>query len=354
MLSNKLDALSWNLASFIAADASQSKVPSFSSNHLVVVVVVLIGVLTFISLCKPQPRLSQVTPPIVPVKALLSVITPTAAAWPADYIQLINYTASSRTKTISISLSSLIENICHRKIEFRNYQDLIHLFSGALVVHGWRLELVIDGGIGSKVFGWVIGNYFQSKSPRRRQLKRTHGSSSPKGNILFKLFPLNVNTHIDLDCTSFSQVDYALDSLRVDLVRDQTATLEFTTPASSLEFLGKDFIICAISLMSRKYAKEGNNRTTSSLFLDLKYVLQYLTTGEEALVLDSLINISKEHAEKLVAAADRLDKDKTIRTAFVHEWGIEGYSEERFMLGWEAALLLSGKHLARWRLVVRK
>ncbi|KAJ7074172.1 hypothetical protein C8F01DRAFT_11296 [Mycena amicta] len=356
-MSLNLNAISWTVVSRVVAQVNQS-------HYAFQTAVCLIVILALFLSSKHWPRRSQAAP-LVLAQAILTIICPTSATWPRDYIYLVEHTSCSRSKTISISLNSLIDSICRHEIEFRNQQDLAELLSGKLVAYGWHVDLALDGCIGFKVLGWVVGSYFSWKSQKsgepRRHLKRTHGASSTKENPL-PLLPKPDNSHIDLDRTSFAQLDSALQNLRTNLISGEIATLEFTTPASELEFLSTKFIFCAVPLMSRKYTTASpvqrstpySCRTTTPLLTNLNQVLQHLTTGDEALVLHSVTNISKEYADKLVASAERLDEDKSVRIAFVNEWGMDGFWEERFMLSWEAALFSTGQHLARWKVVVRK
>nr|GAT54626.1 predicted protein [Mycena chlorophos] len=303
----------------------------------------------------PRTRHEKGSDALVPIQALLTVITPVAAAWPRDYLPLVDHTTNARSKTVSVSLISLIDAICRRDIEFRNHEDFVEFLAGRLVAYGWRVQLALDGCVAFKVLGWVVGSYFSWKPYKtvdpRRVLKRTHGASSPKESITLDTLLQSHNTHIDLDRTPLSQINSALAALGADLAPGQTAIIEFTTPATEIEFLSAEFIVCAVPLMARKCAPASRRATTTPLFADLNSVLAQLTQSTK-LVLESVTNISKDYAAKLVAAAEQLDGDKSIRTPFVDKWGLEGYSEERFMLGWEAALFESGTHLARWKIVV--
>ncbi|KAF7311433.1 hypothetical protein MKEN_01045500 [Mycena kentingensis (nom. inval.)] len=304
----------------------------------------------------PQP-----IDPREPSQAFISVFSPTSCAWPHDYERVVDYKYSTRVvkskdrspkiiRTISVSLSSILDRISNHEIELRNTEDLVALFLGELDVYGWRFELVFDGSVAYKVLRWTIGSYFsatESVEPRRN-LKRAARASAPK-ETPNTLPPRTENTHINLNRTPFSRLDAALDQLRAALDKPgKFATLEFTTPVSEPEFPSNEFIMCALPFVSRC----GRSTTTTPLFARFNHILEHLTRpGDGVLVLESATNISKEYADKLLASAKRLDEDRKMRSAFVDAHGMRKYWEERFMLAWEAALFSSGRHLARWKLV---
>ncbi|KAJ7047171.1 hypothetical protein C8F04DRAFT_1062903 [Mycena alexandri] len=94
------------------------------------------------------------------LEALLTVLAPTSAAWPKDYAHLVAHNASPRTRTLSISMDSLIAKVYDGTLEVRNYADLPDLFSENLVVYGWRVSLVLETSWNLEVLRWSIGSHF--------------------------------------------------------------------------------------------------------------------------------------------------------------------------------------------------
>ncbi|KAJ7766879.1 hypothetical protein B0H16DRAFT_1412808 [Mycena metata] len=308
------------------------------------------------------PFSSSSHPPDKPsdaVEALLTVLSPTYAAWPKDYAHLVAHNTSPRSRTLSISMDSLISKVYDGTLEVRNYADLPDLFSEHLVVYGWRISLALETSWNLEVLRWSIGSHFSWRTPSaepRRALKRAHGTSKPKDESPLS-FSLTPNTHLDLDYTPFSAFESSLLELRTTLAPGTSATLEFTAPAAHLTFLSTHFTLCAVPLLPRRHCitrtTPTRTRTTTPLLGSLHRVLELLTAGPAALALESVLNVSRKYADGLNAAALHLEEDRAARTAFVHQWGVAGWREQRLMMAWEAALF-SAEHLTRWIVVVRK
>lgn len=120
-----------------------------------VVCAVLVALIVCLSKRPQRPR-----KPSESLQALFTVILPTSVAWPRDYARLVDYFTSARSKTIAISMTSLIGAVCDGNIEVRSYTDLPELFSEKLVVYGWRVILALDSSWNLAVLRWVIGSYF--------------------------------------------------------------------------------------------------------------------------------------------------------------------------------------------------
>ncbi|KAJ7685521.1 hypothetical protein DFH06DRAFT_1463538 [Mycena polygramma] len=305
------------------------------------------------------------------LQALFTVIAPTSVAWPRDYAHLVTHSTSSRSKTISISMTSLIAKVHDGEVELRNYVDLSDLFSENLVVYGWSFRLTLDTPWNLEVLRWVIGSYFWRRQPapisnHRPALKRVYGASDPKpadpspsGAPLS--FSLISNQHLDLDYLPFSCLESSLLELRATLAPGTYATLEFTTPAPHVTFLSPQFTLCAVPFLPRKRARPspkgttepGLTRTATPLLASPHRVLELLTAGPGALALENVSNVSIKYAEGLTAAAEHLEDDRLARGAFIDRWGEAGWREQRLMMVWEAALFSAGL-LTRWVVIVRK
>ncbi|KAJ7461473.1 hypothetical protein FB451DRAFT_1268289 [Mycena latifolia] len=196
---------------------------------------------------------------------------------------------------------------------------------------------------------------FPSEQNDRPALKRTHGASKPKADIPAAClsFSITPNPHLDLDYIPFSHLEASLLQLRTALAPGTFARLEFTTPASDLPFLGTQFNFCAVPFLPRKYARTGRRRTATPLLASVHRILELLTVGPAALALEYVSNASKKYAEGLDAAGGHLEEDRVSRTAFIQQWGVAGWREQRLMMAWEAALFSAG-YLRRWVVVVRK
>ncbi|KAJ7286201.1 hypothetical protein C8J57DRAFT_1708554 [Mycena rebaudengoi] len=298
-----------------------------------------------------------------PQQVLSTVITPTSVAWPKDYAQLVDHSSSSRARTLVISLSSLMRNIREGTVEIRNHDDLPEILSDKLVVYGWRVGLGLDTFWNLEVLRWAALNHFSWKKPigtaeRRPVLKRMHGSSTPKDEgpqklISFSLIA-NTNSQLDLDYTHFSHLEASILHIRNSLTPGTFETLEFTTPSQPIPFLSAQFILCSIPFLPRKYAIHTRTppryRTSTPVLASINRILELLTAGP---TLERVVNVSEQYAAALNVRSLHLEDDKDCRAAFIQQWGLAGWREERLMMAWEAALFSAG-WLTRWVVVIRK
>lgn len=118
---------------------------------------VLLVVAVIFSFSKLANRPSK---PSDSLQALSTVIAPTSVAWPREYARLVDHFTSPRSRTLAISMTSLIASVCDGTVEFRNHADLPELFSEKLVVYGWRVTLVLDTLWNLEVLRWVVGSHF--------------------------------------------------------------------------------------------------------------------------------------------------------------------------------------------------
>lgn len=78
-----------------------------------------------------------------------------------------------------------------------------------------------------------------------------------------------------------------------------------------------------------------------------------LSSGEGALAIQSVWNVSELYAAKLDQVVKDMEENPQTRNAIIEKDGLEGWRKERFLSSLEAALFRTG-HLARWKVSVRK
>lgn len=79
-----------------------------------------------------------------PLEALLAFVTPTRSHWPSHYINVAQDASSSDSKIISLSLSSLVNDVIAGNMELRNAKDLSDLFLDSLGKGTFRIRLHIE------------------------------------------------------------------------------------------------------------------------------------------------------------------------------------------------------------------
>nr|VWP00226.1 Putative Rab/GTPase [Ganoderma boninense] len=125
-------------------------------------------------------------------------------------------------------------------------------------------------------------------------------------------------------------------------------------------FWSKETILTALPFLPRRFLQPRARRfqplaqrTTTPLLVSVLSVLQLLTSGPNALTVEVVRNVSREYADFLHQTVDDLENDPAVRAAFVREWGMQGWIEEKLCLAWEAALVDAGM-LENWVIVVCK
>ncbi|KAJ6502131.1 hypothetical protein C8R45DRAFT_1190452 [Mycena sanguinolenta] len=314
---------------------------------------IALGLLFVVAICSSRLAGRPISNHSDYIQALFTVLAPTSVAWPKEYARLVTHSSSSRSKTISVSMTSIISKVCDGSVEIRNYGDLPDLFSETLLVYGWRVSLALDAA-------WNLERGPSSK--HRPSLKRAHNASSPKlSDESLVSFSITTNAHLDLDHLPFSRLEPSLLELRANLAPGTVATLEFTTLAPHVAFFSPHFTICAVPFLPRRHLRVAaktdriRTRTATPLQASLHRILELLTAAGPgtALALENVSNVSRQYADGLNAAAEHLEDDSATRAAFIRQWGEAGWREQRLMMGWEAALFSAGL-LMRWVVIVRK
>ncbi|KAJ7940273.1 hypothetical protein B0H13DRAFT_2260525 [Mycena leptocephala] len=318
--------------------------PSFAACLLVLI-------LTF---CSSKLTARPNTNPSEALQALFTVIAPTSVAWPREYAHLVAHSTSSRSKTISISMTSLINRVCDGAVEIRNFGDLPDLFAENLLVYGCHLRSTKNSqnrGQTDRTSNAHTGPpnpnpptiaalsrpYPASPSPQTHTRSRLHPFLAPR------TLPAGTPHHACAGHVRYARIHHLRTARHVPQPQ---------------------FILCAVPFLPHKHApprpkpthaNDRRNRTATPLLASLHRVLELLTAGPGtgALALENVSNVSTKYAEGLTTAAERLEDDSATRAAFIHQWGEGAWREQRLMLGWEAALYSAGL-LTRWVVIVRK
>ncbi|KAI0748479.1 hypothetical protein C8Q80DRAFT_741565 [Daedaleopsis nitida] len=114
---------------------------------------------------------------------------------------------------------------------------------------------------------------------------------------------------------------------------------------------------------SRKHPADQSQTPTNSLTMlqrartpltsSLADVLKVLTSGPARYTVELVRNVSDEYSEFLHEYVQELEGDAAARSAFVSEWGMRAWNEERLRAAWEAALVEVG-WLESWAILVHK
>lgn len=82
--------------------------------------------------------------PAPPLRALMSIVTPTSSRWPTYYLSVARQGLSEREPRMRLSLDRLIGDTLHGNIELRSPEsDLPDLLAGTLQTGGWKISLTI-------------------------------------------------------------------------------------------------------------------------------------------------------------------------------------------------------------------
>ncbi|KIY50825.1 hypothetical protein FISHEDRAFT_71140 [Fistulina hepatica ATCC 64428] len=350
-------------------------------------------VISVVALCITQAGSNNRSMSTAYFQALSTVIVPTRVAWPAHYIHSVRDSISSNAHTISIPVGYLIRDVTAGKIELRHTSDLAELFTRPLRVYGFivRLELEASWKISAPI--WMISEYarsrvsvFVARQKHAYQLLRMKVSGISR-SVSAMLFPLTSSRGLSqetsvalyprpvahdtcpllcLDDIPSHLVRKRIDAFCASLCTGETAALEFTTLAPSTPFLSVPFFLSGIpflrcSLSSRQHSSKPGRRLLTPFAITLSGILDLLSTpclsaqhrkptrmsSPRAARINSVLNVSSQHAARLLALRDHLENDTLMRTSFVNAYGLEFWRQHRLMLAWEAGLLTAGL-LERW------
>ena len=149
-------------------------------------------------------------------------------------------------------------------------------------------------------------------------------------------------------------------------------TVVVPTPGSSRGSSSASFVVASVPFLPRKhlsrskdkFRQAGPNSPTPSpcgsldleltpLLTSLEAIIKLLTSGPWPFVVESAENVSEQYASYLDAYVQDITYNPRVRERFVFRYGMEGWREERLLVGWEAALFRAG-FLTRWAVLVHQ
>ncbi|KAF8913526.1 hypothetical protein CPB85DRAFT_553845 [Mucidula mucida] len=154
---------------------------------------------------------------------------------------------------------------------------------------------------------------------------------APQDVPLLSQNPLHLNT------IPHSQIHAAIKSHLNN--RTGSTVLEFTTLASNVPWMSREFILSAVPFLRRA-------GTPTPLLTSLLDVLKI----DDARI-KTVENVSRQYAALLITTAEfELTEERATRSEFINRFGMQMWREHRFLLIWEAALLNAGL-TCRWIVV---
>lgn len=129
--------------------------------------------------------------------------------------------------------------------------------------------------------------------------------------------------------------------------------VDFSCLSDQVNILTSKFLLCAIPFLpflSEQKKGRKKSRKATPLFISVQEVISLLSVMH--IRIQSVQNISLQHAAGLLAVEKDLVGDKALRMAHIAAVGLQGWREDRLMLVWEARLLGSGL-LTRWRIIIK-
>ena len=159
-----------------------------------------------------------------------------------------------------------------------------------------------------------------------------------------------------LDVIPYPHLENFIRALQSSLIRGQSVKLFLSTRGASAAFWKPGFVNAAMPFLRRKFRSEEAHMaltSTTPIQASLSQTIGLLTSGSDALLVDSVQNISEEYAAALNKHVEDLEEDAAKRTAFVKAHGANFWREERLVASWTAGLL-NADLLQVWSIVVRK
>ncbi|KAM5532337.1 hypothetical protein V8D89_014016 [Ganoderma adspersum] len=321
------------------------------------------------------------------LQAMLTIITPTSSIWSPPYPSLAYRAAIQKTHlrtSLHIPLHTLYYDILHGLVELRNPRDhLPVLFKGSLSsVSELSVYLDVDFYWWMKLLVWM-GSYNMFTDGRTYRIhwpqytlkcllvgsdavaptKTGHSTHSLDPPSLLFLNTLREETPtISLDLVPYRHLESHVLSLKSSLASGSFLMLGLTARAANANrsFWSKATVLTAVPFLPRRFLQPRvrrfgslTQRTTTPLLASVLSVIQLLTSGPDPFTVEVVRNVSREYADFLHQTVDELENDPAIRAAFVREWGMQGWIEERLCIAWEAALVDAGM-LENWVIVVCK
>ncbi|KAJ8496800.1 hypothetical protein ONZ51_g893 [Trametes cubensis] len=344
--------------------------------------------------------------------SIYAVVTPTQSFWPSHYLSLARSAAASEVGCIRIPLTTLYDDLLGGIVELRAPRKQLPLLFSYKLSAPEDVRLEVESFWWCKLLWWAmscymhrnalvlmsqnvkVGSYmhavfvslhpfgptpdantvlshslldFSPPPPYSRaseDLEDIASVSTPPSALFYSMLYENARS-ISLDCAPYHRLEECIRGLQASLAQGDYLTIGLTTRAgpTAYSFWHPDTIITAIPFFPRAYLRKrtqtarntagGGERTTTPLYITLPRVLSLLTSGPEPFKIELVRNVSEEYAHFLWRSVDDLEDDREIRDAFVHEWGVEAWREERVCTAWEAGLVDAGL-LAGWAIVVCK
>ncbi|KAI0818975.1 hypothetical protein BC629DRAFT_689880 [Irpex lacteus] len=303
----------------------------------------------------------------LPLQALITVITPTESRWPAYYHNITRRNSSARDPYIQLSLNRLWDDLLSGTVELlRPELSLPDLITDQLYAYGWRFRLIVD-------CGWMLGCMLRVLAARlacvlpqwntilRPTLKPVPQLDSPNAN--YKPALSLDRSVLMLDDVPYRSLTAYIRTFQRSLLPGTSAIVGFSALGTS-SLTSSQFVMAALPFLPRKYIRattsksyetipQSARRTLTPVLTSLESVLRMLSSGPDALIVDSVQNVSDSYTGYLYDYVDELVKRSSTRDRFVTQWGMEGWREEVLTGQWEAALF-SAQMLKRWLVVVRK
>jgi hypothetical protein len=301
--------------------------------------------------------------------ALSRFIIPANGLWPPYYQNLhtpmpFTWQNPNSKRVVRVGLNVLLKDIQSGVMEVRNTASLIDLIHGKKH-YGWTIQLeMMDFGTKLVTANWLL----KSKLPR--PFSSAHQVHVDREfHWQFSHLPtLDCDSHFPslyLDIIPFNGLENAIDDFlsKPELSSHSKAIIEFSCLApqhQDLSFSDPSMFACALPLIASE--TKGSSKTTPSLFyaarttsplkISLLDVVSRIQSRHPKLNILSIENVSLHFSAKLRTLRQVLEEDRAQREWFIDVYGLEGWREKRFLLGWEAALL-DANMLVRWIVAIQ-
>ncbi|KJA27419.1 hypothetical protein HYPSUDRAFT_934307 [Hypholoma sublateritium FD-334 SS-4] len=328
-------------------DADRIVLISFLS---LLVILLLSTLLKWTRNIKRRPTLDNET-----MQALCAVFTPTSVAWPllcTKFYKKTNILNDNAGRLLELDGCELFRHIYSGELEIRDARDLSLLFRRELRVYGWDICITLHRSWWLKTANWIARIYFVEVEASSRITTQGLSCRWPLSCAL--RIASRPRPSFDLDFVHYQ--DIAVEIRRIQSLHQHgnSTTIEFSCLGSAIRLVSSDFVLCAIPFLPNDENMHGQaariNRTSTPLFVKLEEIIAFLSSAEP-ISIKSIENISSEHAATLHELEQELVYNKNLRNEHIKDVSLEGWRKDRFMLAWEAGLLMA-KKLVRWRITI--
>ncbi|KAF6763909.1 hypothetical protein DFP72DRAFT_486971 [Ephemerocybe angulata] len=298
----------------------------------------------------------SVEDPLLTWEALSSILVPTAHAHPKHYQRVLKHTSKAGPgagKTISVDFVDLWKKVARGDLEFKDDTVLEDLCLEQVSAFGHTIRLHFE--IGWRVLGlWRLLISYMHYCVGRC-LERGVGVDELAGGIP-NLSSCLMNDTLDLDFVPIPYIGSALLAARQQASQtEETFDVEFTCLAPSIAFMDYKFLFCCAILLPNRHDASKSKKTALPFFTTFTDIVNRLSvptaSGEKAIAIQSVKDISGVHAEALEEHEHDMVFDTWARRGFVARHGVVAWRETRMRLKWEAALLRT-KTLVRWKVTL--